>query len=91
MPSGADDVQLTRTRPSPEDRAQSAGHPSQPGTVEHSGLAPLRSSMQAAVIARSPVTAQRDLVAGFGIAFEERGSHELKGVPGEWRAYLAQL
>jgi class 3 adenylate cyclase len=26
----------------------------------------------------------RDLVAGSGIAFAERGQHELKGVPGEW-------
>jgi class 3 adenylate cyclase len=29
----------------------------------------------------------KDLVAGSGIEFEERGSHELKGVPGEWRLY----
>jgi class 3 adenylate cyclase len=27
----------------------------------------------------------RDLVAGSGIAFEDRGVAELKGVPGEWR------
>ncbi len=26
----------------------------------------------------------RDLVAGSGIPFEERGRHSLKGVPGEW-------
>ena len=26
----------------------------------------------------------RDLVVGSGIAFEERGIHALKGVPGEW-------
>jgi pimeloyl-ACP methyl ester carboxylesterase len=26
----------------------------------------------------------RDLVAGSGIRFEERGTHELKGVPGRW-------
>jgi hypothetical protein len=26
----------------------------------------------------------RDLVAGSGIEFSERGRHELKGVPGEW-------
>ena len=32
----------------------------------------------------------RDLVAGSGIAFEERGEHELKGVPGTWRLYAAQ-
>ncbi len=29
----------------------------------------------------------RDLVAGAGIEFEERGEHELKGVPGNWRLY----
>jgi class 3 adenylate cyclase len=29
----------------------------------------------------------RDLVAGSGIDFAERGSAELKGVPGEWRLY----
>lgn len=29
----------------------------------------------------------KDLVAGSGLAFEDRGAHELKGVPGEWRLY----
>jgi len=29
----------------------------------------------------------KDLVVGSGITFSERGSHELKGVPGEWRLY----
>jgi class 3 adenylate cyclase/pimeloyl-ACP methyl ester carboxylesterase len=29
----------------------------------------------------------KDLVAGSGIEFEDRGKHELKGVPGEWRLY----
>jgi class 3 adenylate cyclase len=31
----------------------------------------------------------RDLVAGSGIAFEERGEHELKGVPDRWTLYAA--
>jgi class 3 adenylate cyclase len=31
----------------------------------------------------------RDLVAGSGIAFEERGEHELKGVPDRWTVYAA--
>ena len=26
-----------------------------------------------------------DLVIGSGLEFEDRGAHELKGVPGEWR------
>jgi class 3 adenylate cyclase len=29
----------------------------------------------------------RDLVAGSGIAFEERGEHQLKGVPDPWMLY----
>ena len=29
----------------------------------------------------------RDLVAGSGLQFEDRGEHELKGMPGEWRLY----
>jgi len=29
----------------------------------------------------------RDLVAGTGIAFDERGEHELKGVPGTWKLF----
>ena len=28
-----------------------------------------------------------DLVAGSGLVFESRGSHELKGVPGEWQLF----
>ena len=31
----------------------------------------------------------RDLVAGSGIVFEERGEHELKGVPDAWTLYAA--
>jgi class 3 adenylate cyclase len=31
----------------------------------------------------------RDLVAGSGIRFEERGEHELKGVPDRWALYAA--
>jgi class 3 adenylate cyclase len=31
----------------------------------------------------------RDLVAGSGIAFEARGAHALKGVPGEWALHRA--
>ena len=29
----------------------------------------------------------KDLVAGSGIEFEDRGEHELKGVPGSWRLF----
>jgi len=29
----------------------------------------------------------KDLVAGSGIEFEERGTHELKGLAGKWELY----
>jgi hypothetical protein len=29
----------------------------------------------------------KDLVAGSGLELEDRGAHELKGLPGEWRLY----
>jgi class 3 adenylate cyclase len=32
----------------------------------------------------------RDIVAGSGIEFSERGSAELKGVPGEWRLFAVE-
>jgi pimeloyl-ACP methyl ester carboxylesterase len=31
----------------------------------------------------------KDLVAGSGLGFEDRGEHDLKGVPGPWRLYRA--
>jgi class 3 adenylate cyclase len=39
------------------------------------------------VLASSTV---KDLVAGSGIEFEDRGMHELKGVPGEWRLFAVR-
>jgi class 3 adenylate cyclase len=32
----------------------------------------------------------RDLVAGSGLAFDDRGSHVLKGVPGDWQLFAVQ-
>ena len=32
----------------------------------------------------------KDLVAGSGIQFTDRGTHALKGVPGEWRLFAIQ-
>jgi class 3 adenylate cyclase len=46
--------------------------------------ASLRWPVPARVLVSSTV---RDLVAGSGIEFEDRGTHELKGIPGEWRLY----
>jgi class 3 adenylate cyclase len=33
----------------------------------------------------------RDLAGGAGIEFEDRGLHQLKGVPGEWRLFATRL
>jgi len=40
------------------------------------------------VLATSTV---RDLVSGSGLTFTERGTHVLKGVPGEWRLFVATV
>ncbi len=32
----------------------------------------------------------KDLVAGSALAFQDRGTHELKGVPGEWRLFAVE-
>jgi hypothetical protein len=32
----------------------------------------------------------KDLVAGSGIEFDDRGEHELKGVRGEWQLYAVK-
>jgi class 3 adenylate cyclase len=39
------------------------------------------------VLVTSTVT---DLVGGSGLEFEDRGEHELKGVPGNWRLYVVK-
>jgi class 3 adenylate cyclase len=33
----------------------------------------------------------KDIVAGSGISFEDRGEHELDGVPGTWRLFAARV
>lgn len=32
----------------------------------------------------------KDLVAGSGIEFEDRGTHALKGVPSEWQLFTVR-
>ncbi len=31
----------------------------------------------------------KDLTAGSGIVFDDRGTHDLKGIPDPWRVYAA--
>ena len=33
----------------------------------------------------------KDLVSGAGLMFADRGTHALKGVPGEWRLFAASI
>lgn len=33
----------------------------------------------------------KDLLAGSGLTFTDRGEHELKGVPGTWRLFGAEV
>jgi pimeloyl-ACP methyl ester carboxylesterase len=54
------------------------------GIAVHTGARVAGIAGPGEVLASSTV---KDLVAGSGLEFEDRGAHELKGVPGEWRLY----
>jgi class 3 adenylate cyclase len=54
------------------------------GVAVHTGARVAGMALPGEVLVSQTV---KDLVAGSGIEFEERGVHELKGVPGEWRLY----
>jgi class 3 adenylate cyclase len=54
------------------------------GLAVHIGARVAHTATACQVVVSSTV---KDLVAGSGIEFEDRGEHELKGVPGTWRLY----
>ncbi len=54
------------------------------GIAVHTGARVASTARGGEVVVSSTV---KDLVAGSGIAFEDRGVHELKGIPGEWRLF----
>ena len=57
---------------------------------KHGGLAVTIGSRIAATAGASEVLVSRtvkDLTAGSGFSFEDRGEHELKGVPERWQLY----
>src|SRR6266511_4911063 len=58
------------------------------GIAVHIGARVAATATAGEVLVSSTV---RDLVAGSGIEFEERGEHVLKGVPGAWRLYAVKL
>ena len=54
------------------------------GIAVHTGARVASHAQPGEVLVSSTV---RDLVAGSGLAFENRGTHDLKGIPGEWRLF----
>jgi pimeloyl-ACP methyl ester carboxylesterase len=54
------------------------------GIAVHTGARVASQAQAGEVLVSSTV---KDLVAGSGIAFSDRGAHELKGVPGEWQLF----
>jgi class 3 adenylate cyclase/pimeloyl-ACP methyl ester carboxylesterase len=54
------------------------------GIAVHIGARVVSEAGPSEVLVSSTV---KDLVVGSGLAFEDRGARELKGVPGEWRLY----
>jgi class 3 adenylate cyclase len=54
------------------------------GIAVHTGARIATAAAPGEVLVSSTV---RDLVAGSGLAFDDRGEHELKGVPGSWRLF----
>jgi len=57
------------------------------GIALHIGARVASSAAPGEVLVSSTV---KDLVAGSGLRFTDRGMHSLKGVPGEWRLFAAQ-
>lgn len=56
------------------------------GVAVHAAARVMNQSQPGEVLVSRVVT---DLVAGTGLRFEERGAHELKGLPGRWELYAA--
>jgi class 3 adenylate cyclase len=54
------------------------------GIAVHTGARVASNAQPGEVLVSSTV---RDLVAGSGIAFQDRGLHDLKGIPDEWHLY----
>jgi pimeloyl-ACP methyl ester carboxylesterase len=57
------------------------------GIAVHTGARVASAASPDEVLVSSTV---KDLVAGSGLSFADRGSHNLKGVPDEWRLYAVQ-
>jgi class 3 adenylate cyclase len=58
------------------------------GIAVHTGARVAAQAEPGEVLVSSTV---KDLVAGSGITFQDRGTHQLKGIPGEWQLYAVEL
>jgi class 3 adenylate cyclase len=57
------------------------------GIAVHTGARLASEAAAGEVLVSSTV---KDLVAGSGLAFQDRGPHELKGIPAEWRLFAVE-
>ena len=57
------------------------------GLAVHIGARVMEKSDPGEVFVSSTI---KDLVAGSGLQFNDRGKHALKGIPGEWRLFLVE-
>jgi len=57
------------------------------GIAVHTGARVASQAQPGEVLVSSTV---KDLVAGSGLAFQDRGEHELKGIPGEWKLFAVE-
>jgi class 3 adenylate cyclase len=57
------------------------------GIAVHIGARVLENAGPGEVLVSSTV---KDLVAGSGLHFNDRGLKSLKGIPGEWRLFLVE-
>jgi class 3 adenylate cyclase len=57
------------------------------GIAVHTGARVAAHAQTGEVLVSSTV---KDLVAGSGLSFQDRGMQRLKGVPGEWRLFAVE-
>ncbi len=57
------------------------------GIAVHTGARVAALALPGEVLVSSTV---KDLVAGSGLAFQDRGAHTLKGIPGQWQLYAVE-
>jgi class 3 adenylate cyclase len=57
------------------------------GLAVHIGARAMKNADPGEVLVSSTV---KDLVAGSGLQFSDRGKYSLKGIPGEWRLFLVE-